>query len=169
MGRENQGVRKSAGRYRVVPRTLIFLTHGGHVLLIKGAPDKKIWPGKYNGIGGHVERDEDLLTAALREAEEETGLRPARLQLCGVVNVNTGEATGIAVFIFRGEAPSSWVNGSREGALEWVKFADATRLALVEDLPTVLPRILSMAPDAPPFYAHYGYDEGDKLLIKIRD
>ncbi len=42
-------------RYPVIPRALIFLFTGDSVLLLKGAPDKRIWPGLYNGIGGHIE------------------------------------------------------------------------------------------------------------------
>jgi len=29
------------------------------VLLLRGAPKKKIWPDQYNGVGGHVKPDED--------------------------------------------------------------------------------------------------------------
>jgi len=60
-----------------VPRTLIFLERNGHVLLIRGGPDK--WfAGRYNGLGGHVEPGEDVYTAALREVQEEAGARGSR-------------------------------------------------------------------------------------------
>ena len=64
MPRADQGVAASRGRYQVVPRTLCFVTHEDAVLLLKGAPTKRIWPGRYNGLGGHVEPDEDVLAAA---------------------------------------------------------------------------------------------------------
>ena len=69
------------GRYQVVPRTLIFIRNDDEILLIKGAKDKKIWPGLYNGIGGHLERGEDPLSAAHRELFEETGLKNIQLFL----------------------------------------------------------------------------------------
>lgn len=169
MGRDDQGVRKSAQRYQWVPRALVFITRPGQVLLLKGAPDKKIWPGLYNGVGGHVERDEDVLAAALREVEEETGLRPARLQLCGVVNIDTGQDAGIGLFVFKGEAAGQEPRVSSEGELEWVSIGDIPALHLVEDLPALLPRVLAMRPDSPPFFAHYGYDEDDRLAIRFRD
>jgi 8-oxo-dGTP diphosphatase len=86
---------------------LIFITRGEQVLLIRGAPTKRLWANLYNGIGGHVERGESLLQAACRELHEETGLTPAGLALpglwlCGILSVDTGTSPGIGVFIFRG-------------------------------------------------------------------
>ena len=51
----------------LIPRTLIFLTCRDLVLLLKGAPHKRLWANRYNGIGGHIERGEDVLTAAQRD------------------------------------------------------------------------------------------------------
>ena len=50
MGAQEQGVAASRHRYRMVPRVLAFITHGDRVLLIKGAPDKRVWPNLYNGL-----------------------------------------------------------------------------------------------------------------------
>jgi 8-oxo-dGTP diphosphatase len=64
----------SRDRYSLIPRCLIFLQRADEVLLFKGSPDKRLWPGRYNGVGGHIERGEDVLSAARRELLEETGL-----------------------------------------------------------------------------------------------
>ena len=66
-------------RYTIIPRTLIFLICGKNVLLLKGALNKRLWAGLYNGVGGHIERGEDILTAAQRELQEETGLEEVKL------------------------------------------------------------------------------------------
>ncbi|MDP3183744.1 MAG: NUDIX domain-containing protein, partial [Anaerolineales bacterium] len=67
MPASEQGV--SRDRYMLIPRTLIFLRRGDSVLLIKGAPHKRLWANKYNGVGGHLERGEDVLSAARRELQ----------------------------------------------------------------------------------------------------
>ena len=54
-------------RYKVIPRTLIFLKKHNSILLIKEAETKKLWPNLYNGIGGHIEKGEDILQL-LRES-----------------------------------------------------------------------------------------------------
>ena len=64
----------SRGRYTVIPRTLVFLRNGDDILLLKGAPTKRLWAGRYNGLGGHVEADETIMAGALREVREEAGL-----------------------------------------------------------------------------------------------
>ena len=104
MGQSDQGVQKSAHRYRAVPRTLSFITHGDEMLLLRGAPTKRLWPNKYNGVGGHVEAGEDIYTSALREMKEETGLEVTDARLRGVINIDVGQETGIVVFVFTARA-----------------------------------------------------------------
>ena len=71
-------------RFQVIPRNLIFLFDSeGRILLIKGTKDKERWAGVYNGIGGHMELNEDILDAAQRELHEETGIEDAKIYLCG--------------------------------------------------------------------------------------
>jgi 8-oxo-dGTP diphosphatase len=149
----------------LVPRTLIFLTRAERVLLIKGAQDKRLWAGKYNGIGGHIERGEDVLGAAQRELREETGLSVYDLQLCGVIIIDAGGQTGIGIYVLRGECPEGKPRPSQEGELAWIPRSQLESLPLVEDLPTLLPRVLNMKPGEPPFSARYSYDENDQLRI----
>lgn len=165
MGKADQKI--LASRYQVVPRTLCFITCGDDVLLLRGAPDKRIWPNQYNGIGGHVEPGEDVHSAARREIQEETGLEVHDLRLRGVINipVDIDQGTGILVLVFAALATTRETQASEEGTLEWVARDRLTELDLVEDLPILLPRVLGMETDDPPFFAHYSYDERDRLAI----
>jgi 8-oxo-dGTP diphosphatase len=165
MPSSDQGSTKD--RYCLIPRTLIFLTRNERVLLIKGASDKRLWAGLYNGVGGHIEEGEDVLSAARRELAEETGLRDADLWLCGTITIDTGTSPGIAIFVLRGECSQGEPMPSTEGELEWIPFEEINRLHLVEDLPLLLPKILGMRRGDPPFAAHYAYDEDDQLVISF--
>ena len=102
-------------RYTLIPRTLIFLTRGERVLLLKGAPHKRLWADRYNGVGGHIERGEDVLTSARRELAEETGLQCPGLWLCGVVTVDTGQEPGIGIYVLKGECPTGEANPFQRG------------------------------------------------------
>lgn len=149
----------------LIPRTAIFVRRGDEYLLIKGAPTKRLWAGKYNGIGGHVERGENILFSAQRELLEETGLL-ADLWLCGTVIVDAGDAyAGICLFVFCGENARGEIKASEEGAVEWVRNDAVLHLPMVEDLPILLGRIHSMKRGDPPFSARSYYDENGKLKV----
>jgi 8-oxo-dGTP diphosphatase len=165
MPKSDQGVTKD--RYFLVPRTAIFLRREDEYLLIKGAPTKRLWAGKYNGIGGHVERGENILFSAQRELIEETGLQ-ADLWLCGTVIVDAGEA-GVCLFVFCGENVRGEIKASEEGSVEWVKKDAVLHLPVVEDLPILLERIDSVKRGDPPFSARSYYDENDKLKVVFGD
>ena len=163
----DQGIAKSKDRYHLVPRVLCFVTLGDEVLLLKGAPTKKIWPGKYNGLGGHVERGESMHAAALREIREEAGVEVKDLRLRGVITIETGEPAGIGLFVFTATALERAVRPSAEGTLEWIPAHRIAELDTVEDLPLLLSRILTVRPDSPSFSARYSYSADDHLVIEF--
>jgi 8-oxo-dGTP diphosphatase len=58
--------------------SVIFIRHKDHFLLLERSPNKQFAPGRWSGLGGHVETNEysQLRAAALREVQEEAGFLP---------------------------------------------------------------------------------------------
>jgi 8-oxo-dGTP diphosphatase len=79
--------------------------------------------GKYNGLGGKMERDEDVAACMIREIREEAGIQVTAMRLRGTVSWpgfgRHGEDWLGFVFLvteFTGEP----LTRNDEGALEWV-------------------------------------------------
>jgi 8-oxo-dGTP diphosphatase len=170
MGRLDQGVSSVTPRYSLIPRTLCFITHGDDVLLLRGASNKRLWAGKYNGVGGHVERGEDIYHSVQREVREETGLSVADCRLRVVATIDAGDPRqGVLILVFSARAPHRQTDPSAEGTLEWWPRTRLPTENMVEDLPLLLPRVLAMAPDATPLFAAYHYDSSDRLQVTFAD
>jgi 8-oxo-dGTP diphosphatase len=144
-------MRQGKARHLATPRTLVFLRRGGRVLLLEGGP-AKWFAGKLNGVGGSVEAGEDVMSAALRECGEETGLRPERLDLAAVVHVTADPV--VLLFVFVGDAPTGDARESDEGKLTWLRDDElaAARARLVPDLVDLLPRLLARRAGDPPLF-----------------
>ena len=154
-------------RYQLIPRVLIFPMRSKTVCLIKLLPKNgKItgWTGKYNGPGGHVERGEDITSAARRELLEETGLS-AQISLVGTLMVDAAGPAGIGLFIFRADFPSGELRASPEGLPEWLPLDHLGDYPLVEDVSLILARIREMKPGDPPFSGRSFYDENNNLNV----
>jgi 8-oxo-dGTP diphosphatase len=166
MPKSDQGIDQK--RYQVVPRTLIFLfDSNSRVLLLKGSPQKRLWAGLFNGIGGHIERGEDVLEAAKRELFEETGIAGVTLQYCAQIMVDVSEELGVAIFVFRGKLNNSNFEISSEGSLSWVALDALATVPIVEDLPTLIPRIAAHQVNSPTIFGKYTYDLDGNLLISL--
>lgn len=110
--------------YTPILGVLCYLTAGDQVLLIhrQGRPDD-LHLGKYNGLGGKVEPDEDVVAAVRREVREESGLELVQPRLRGTISWPGFGSDGEDWFGFVFTA-DTWTGEPKtenpEGVLEWV-------------------------------------------------
>lgn len=152
-------------RYHVIPRTLIFIFHEDHVLLLRGAETKKNFPGYLNGLGGHVESGETIHAGAIRELAEESGIRDVPLRLCGISIDASDPTVGITVHVFRGtvnERPKLFA--SSEGELGWYRRDDLSNEKTLPDLLPFLDLIRDRQPEDGLFYATANWQRGELII-----
>jgi 8-oxo-dGTP pyrophosphatase MutT (NUDIX family) len=87
-----------------------------HVVLTRRRADLRRHAGEVSFPGGRQDPGEDLLTTALREAEEEIGLPRGDVEVIGALEPVPTIATGYAVYPFVGllEPGREWVLSPRE-------------------------------------------------------
>ena len=82
--------------------------------------------------GGHVEPNESIVDAVVREMEEETGLTIIDPKLCGVKQFPVEEGRYI-VFLFKATQYKGELVSSDEGQMYWIKKEELGHVNLVND------------------------------------
>lgn len=105
--------------------------------------------GKFNGLGGKMERGEDVETALRREIFEEAGIKALDVTLRGTINW-TGFGPKFEDwlgFIFIITSYEGEVNShSPEGPLEWIAIKDLKSLPMWEGDKLFLPLVFDHDP-----------------------
>jgi len=121
MPKSDQGIEVSLNRYTVIPRTLVFITRAIASCCCAARPEAHLGQ-QIQRHRGHIERDEDIYSAARREVIEETRLNVDHLRLVGLINIDGDQPTGILLFVFAAESRSGEPVPSEEGTLEWIEL-----------------------------------------------
>jgi 8-oxo-dGTP diphosphatase len=124
--------------YTPILATLAYVLspEGDKVLLIhrNRRPDDPHY-GKYNGLGGKLHADEDVVAGVRREAREEANLECETLLLRGTISwpgFGKGGEDWFG-FIFRVDRWTGMPRmGNSEGSLEWIKLDQLMNLPLWE-------------------------------------
>lgn len=105
--------------------------------------------GKYNGLGGKLEPDEDIVGGMRRELLEEAGIECDELRLCGTISWPGFGKQGEDWFGFifrierwRGTPPTA----NEEGSLEWIAVEHVLDLPLWEGDRYFLPLVFADSP-----------------------
>ena len=102
---------------RVELTTLVMVTDKDGRMLVQDRVDPN-----WGGIcfpGGHVERDESFVRAAIREVYEETGLTIEDPRLCGIKQFPIDGGRYLVLF-FKTDRYSGTLRDSEEGPVFWV-------------------------------------------------
>jgi len=141
-------------RYKVIPRTLIFVFHGDKILLMQ----KDKWRRRFNALGGHIERGEDVLTSAARELWEEAGITTPSMQIVGNILIDGMNSPGICIFLVRCDVEDTAYNQGAEGYLEWVDIHELPNLPVLPDLTDLVGRVNQAHSGGEFFCLHYEKD-----------
>jgi 8-oxo-dGTP diphosphatase len=120
--------------------------------------------GKYNGLGGKLERDESVADCMKREIREEAGIDVEEMRFRGTINWTNfgpkGEDWMGFIFLitrFTGEPRSE----NEEGALSWVDVDKLHELPMWEGDRHFLPLVFDGDPR--PFHGYMPYDHAKPL------
>lgn len=133
-----------------------------HVLMIhrnKRKDDHHL--GKYNGLGGKLDPDEDVATCMRREIREEAGIECTGMELRGTISWlgfgKHGEDWLGFIFLIDGyEGEPN--DGNHEGTLEWVERTHLMELPMWDGAQDFLPMVFD--DDPRPFYGVMPYADG---------
>lgn len=142
---------------------------GRQVLMIhRNARPNDIHLGKYNGLGGKLEPDEDVLACMRREIREEAGIECDAMSLRGTISWpgfgKHGEDWLGFVFVI-----SAWsgtpLTENPEGSLEWVDVDKLPDLPMWEGDRLFLPLVFDADPRS--FHGVMPYKDGKMLSWNV--
>ena len=120
--------------------------------------------GKFNGLGGKLERNEDIVAGFRRELREEAGLEATNLHLAGTISWPGFGKHGEDWFgfLFRVLAFDGVpLTHNEEGPLEWIDVNCVMDLPLWDGDRFFLPMIFDFA--APTFHGVMPYQAGEAI------
>ncbi len=101
-----------------------FLRHSDKYLLMKRAPNRKVAPDVWSGVGGHMECDElnEPQSTCLREVWEEAGIAAKQIRnlVLRYIIIRRYRNTIRQTYIYFGETDADSVDKTDEGRLFWI-------------------------------------------------
>jgi len=127
-------------RTEMTELTVLCLIRNGEKYLLQDRI-KEDWRG-YTLPGGHIEPDESIVDAVIRETREETGLLIKNPKLCGVKQFPI-EGGRYIVFLFSADEFEGELVSSDEGKMRWIDRDELDKVNTVSDLHELLEVMLN--------------------------
>ncbi len=115
--------------------------------------------GKYNGLGGKVERDEDVAAGMIREIREEAGIEVKAMTLRGTVswtNFGPKHRDWLAFVFLITDWEGTPAAENEEGVLSWEKIEDIPNLPMWEGDRLFIPPVFDGDPRV--FHGYMPYE-----------
>ncbi len=127
--------------------TVSFLHFQDRYLFLQRSMSKTFAPGRWTGLGGHVDANEfsDLRSSALREVQEEAGIAPADIQNFSLRRVLLSKRPGSSLAItlyFTGLLKQSVLPSCPEGQLFWLVPDQFGEVDIIETTRDALPYLM---------------------------
>jgi 8-oxo-dGTP diphosphatase len=142
--------------------TLCFLKKENKVLMLLRAKEPN--KGKWNGVGGKIEKCETPDESCKREVLEETGLVLMKQIFKGIIALNGNEC----IYVFVSNDFAGNIMPSEEGSLEW-KNLDwiLSSRDVVENIPLFIEDVLDLDSEAKVYDCSYG-ESGELTGFNIK-
>ena len=103
------------------------------VLMVRRAPHRKWSPQRWDLVGGHVDKDEELVVAIVRECQEEVGLTPLALEHVATLYEDRDSKLKAPFHVYvvrhwQGGTPS--LLGTEHSELGWFSRAEVAKIHL---------------------------------------
>ena len=138
---------------------LLFLQRDDEVLLIR--KKRGIGAGKINAPGGKIEPGETAAEGAVRETQEEVGLRASNLREMGVLHFQFVDGMALHCTVFHSHQFDGEAIETEEAIPLWTKIAEIPYDEMWEDDIYWLPQALA----GQNFEGYFEFDD-DKMLSK---
>jgi 8-oxo-dGTP diphosphatase len=149
-----------------------FLTYNNKVLLIHRSETKKLAPGMWSCIGGHMEPNElnSPLETCYREVEEETGISKellSNLQLKYITIRNTGDEIRSGYYFIGSMTNDYGLSDCNEGTLHWVDLAEVSKKPMTFSIKQITTHWLSNSTDDSIYLCGINRENNKNTWVKL--
>lgn len=146
---------------------ICFVRRGKEILLLNR--ERSSWMGRWNGVGGKLERDEEPRASMIRELEEETGILDCELRFKGTVTWSSGGSQFGGMYVYLADVPEDLVYPTPvktdEGILDW-KTIEWIMHKQNEGIASNVPQALTLMLQDDGCYDHHCVFSGNSLIAQ---